>query len=101
MNSPPLEIAVKVINIQKKSLNILGLPLRQLKDEIIDIRPDIAIDLSPDYDSLAAYLCRTSRAKVSIAFANHQGDLAYNYQVAPHPSRVGLDRYRVLAKYIG
>ncbi len=99
--SPPAGLEVHVVQIDRKSINLLGLPLRRLKDEVLDIRADVAVDLSPVYDPLTAYLCWISRARITIAFADPQCDLAYNYQVAPDPKREGLDRYRALARYIG
>jgi hypothetical protein len=99
--SPPQEMNVKVIHVDKKSFNILGLPQRRLRDEILAVRADVAIDLSPKFNVLSAYLCRISRARISISFADPRGDSAYNFQVAPGPKREGLDRYRTLARYIG
>jgi len=99
--SPPPGLNIHIVQVDRKSINFLGLPLRRLKDEVLDIRADVAVDLSSEYNPLSAYLCQISRARISVAFADPQGDLAYNYQFAPHPSREGLDRYRALARYIG
>jgi len=99
--STPSGMKVKVIHADKHSFNILGMPHRRLKDEVIDVRADVAVDLSPAFNVLSAYFCRISRARISISFADPRGDTAYNYQVAPGPRREGLDRYRTLARYIG
>ena len=99
--SLPQDMDAKVIQVDRKSINILGLPHRSLKDEVIDVRADVAVDLSPGFNPLTAYLCLISRARIGITFADPRCDAAYNFQIAPHPSRTGKDRYRVLAKYIG
>ena len=99
--SPPSNVSVRVIQIDRKMFNFTGLPIRILKDELLDLRADMAVDLSPEFNVMSAYLCRISRARICISFADSKGDLVYNYQVAPGPQREGLDRYRALARYIG
>ncbi|NQT35077.1 hypothetical protein HQ587_07800 [bacterium] len=99
--SMPSGINAKIIQMNKKSLSVLGLPTKRMRDEVVDIRADVAVDISAEYNPLSAYLCQISRARVSVAFADSRGDLAYNFQVAPRPERQGLDRYRALARYIG
>ncbi len=99
--STPPDMNVKVIDMGKDSLNFFGLPVKRLRDEVIDVRADVAVDLSPEYNPLAAYLCLTSRARVNVAFADTRGDPAFNYQIAPDPGKGGVERYRVLADYIG
>ena len=95
------DLNVKVIQIDRKMFNFFGLPLRGLRDELLDIRADVAVDLSPVFNVISAYLCRISRARICVSFADPRGDMAYNYQIAPGPNREGLDRYRALARYIG
>lgn len=99
--SPPPGMNVKVIQVKKDSLNLFGLPVRHFKDDVIDVRADVTVDLSPEYNPLAAYLCLISKARINIAFADKRGDPTFNYQIAPDPRKVGIDRYRVLAAYIG
>ncbi|MCF7810151.1 hypothetical protein K9N50_04090 [bacterium] len=99
--SLPQDVEAKIIEINKGSLNLFGMPVRALKDEILDIRADLAVNLSPEYNPLASYLCLISRAKVSVSFADLRGDSVFNFQIAPNPDREGIDRYRVMANYIG
>jgi hypothetical protein len=99
--SLPPDVEARIIEIDKANLNLFGLPVRALKDEILDIRADLAVNLSPEYSPLASYLCLISRAKVSVSFADMRSDSIFNFQIAPNPEREGIDRYRVMANYIG
>lgn len=98
--SPP-DIGVDIIEITKKNISFFGLPKRPLRQRFRDFDADIALDLSPNYNPLSAYICLLTGAKIKISFAMPECDLVFNYQVAPRPERTGLDRYRVLARYIG
>ena len=99
--SPPYDMAVKIIKIEKESLNFLGFPLKVFRNQLDEVKADLAVDLSLDYNPLSAYLCKLSKARISMSFADPRCDMAYNFQIAPQPGRQVLDRYRVMARYIG
>jgi len=99
--SLPQYVKAKVIEIEESSFNLFGLPVKALRDEILDVRADIAVDLSSEYNPLVAFLCLISRSRVCVAFADLRGDSVFNFQIAPNPVREGIDRYRVMANYIG
>ena len=99
--SPPSEVEAEVITVRKEDLTFLGSPGDRLRNQLRDAGFDAVVDLSPQFDPLAAFLCLATEAQVRIGFAGPGGDLAYNYQVSPRTDRSGIDRYRALARYIG
>lgn len=99
--SPPSDITVRILKVRKDVFNIFGLPIKELKEKLVRVKADLAIDLSREYNPLAAYLCKVSQARITVAFADPRCDLAFNFQIAPQPGRQVMDRYRVLARYIG
>jgi len=99
--SPPPEIDAEIITIPKESLSMFGIPSKQLRARLAEAGFDAVVDLSPKFEPLAAYLCLATEAKIRIGFSGPDCDLAYNYQVSPRDDRSGIDRYRVMARYIG
>jgi hypothetical protein len=99
--SPPDEMDAHVYSIDKNQINWLGIPDRRLKSVLQDMGADAAIDLSPRFDPQSGHFCQLSGAPIRVALEFPEGELVYNYQVRPHQDRLGIDRYRVLAKYIG
>jgi len=99
--SPPSEVDAEVITIQKEELTFFGIPRKPLRLALQESGYDAVVDLSPRFEPLAAYLCLATAARLRIGFACATGDLAYNYQISPRADRTGIDRYRVLARYIG
>ncbi|MDP8228452.1 MAG: hypothetical protein P9M15_03265 [Candidatus Electryoneaceae bacterium] len=93
---------LEILRINERMLSSSGLPKSSLRQQLNALDVDIAIDLSPQFVPLSAYLCQLSRAKIKVGFAGMSfGDLVFNYQIAPKPERTGIERYRVLAGYIG
>ena len=99
--TPVQDFKLRVIQVTPDDLNPFGLPKKTLKRTILDVEPDVSVDLSETFNPLSAYICMISGARIKIGFAMQNSDLVFNYQVAPRPERTGLDRYRVLAQYIG
>jgi len=99
--SLPSEVEAEIIQVRKEDLSAFGIPSKRLRFRLAEAGFDAVVDLSPKFDPLAGFLCLASNAKVRIGFAGADGDLVYNYQVAPRGDRSGIDRYRVMARYIG
>lgn len=99
--SPPNEVEAEVISVKQTELSLFGVPQKRLRDMLRDAGYDAVVDLSPRFEPLAGYFCLATQARLRIGFAGPSGDLVYNYQVAPRSDRSGIDRYRVLARYIG
>jgi len=97
----PSDASLTVIQVEKPQLNLLGLPVKPFREMLRGIGADLAIDLAPSFNPLAGYICELSGARIKVGFAGPQGDLVYNYQVAPGPGRSGIERYQALARYIG
>lgn len=99
--SPPSETDAEVVSIKWDDFSIFGKPSRRLRDNLAGGRYDATVDLSPRFDPFAASVCLCTEAPIRIGFAGPEGDIAYNFQVSPRSERMGIDRYRVLARYIG
>ncbi len=99
--SPPSEVDAEVISVHWNELTFFGVPGKKLRDRLHDGGYDAVVDLSPRFEPLASYLCLCTEAPIRIGFAGPGSDLAYNYQVSPRDDRSGMDRYRVMARYIG
>jgi len=97
----PSDATRSIVRVEKKHLNLFGLPVKELREGLRMIGADLAVDLSPVFNPLTGYLCELSGARIKVGFAGPGGDLVYNYQVAPRPDRSGIERYRALARYIG
>jgi hypothetical protein len=99
--STPHEVEAEMITVQRKDLTWSGLPKKWLQTELSSKGYSAVVDLSPQFDPLAAYFSILSEAPLRIGFAGPGCDLALNFQVSPRSDRTGIDRYRVLARYIG
>ena len=91
----------ELITISPDDVSLLGLPNRSIRDRIVGLNVDMAIDLSTSYNPLTAFFCIISKAHTKISFAFPKSDSVFNLQIAPRQDRSELDRYRALAKYIG
>lgn len=98
--SPP-DIGVKIVKIKQDHFSLFGLPTRRLRQMIQKLRVDVAVDLSPEYNPLTAYCCCISGARLRVGFSCKKGKNVFNYQIVPKSKKVGIDRYRTLARYIG
>ncbi len=98
---PPRLEGVAVELLTERDFNLFGLPGREARRRVRELHADVAVDLSPRFDPLSAYLCLISGAPVKVGFASAGGDSVFNLQIVPEPERTGLERYRVLARYIG
>ncbi|MBM3325875.1 MAG: glycosyltransferase family 9 protein [Calditrichaeota bacterium] len=99
--SPPPDTDAEVYAIEKRYLNWCGLPDRRLKAKLREMEFDTVVDLAPEFDPISAYYILLTHAPLRIGFAGGKADLVFNYQIAPKAERAGVERYRILAKYIG
>lgn len=97
----PADMDDRTIKVNPQEFNYFGLPRRELRERIAGLKADFVVDLSLLYDPLTAYFCLLSNAPMKVSFASEQGDFVFNYQIAPHPDRSRLERYKVMARYIG
>ena len=94
--------SIEIIRIDEAMLSPSGMPKSSVREQLKAISADISIDLSPTFVPLSAYLCMLSGARIKIGFAGlSHGDLVFNFQIAPKAERTGIERYQVLAGYIG
>jgi len=98
--SPP-DIGVNIVKIKQDHFSFFGLPTRKLRQMIQNLKVDIAVDLSPEYNPLTAYCCCISGARMRVAFSSEAGATVFNYQISPDSKKFGIARYRALANYIG
>ncbi len=96
-----LDEQIGILKVKQEDINYLGLPKRSIINKIQELKADIAIDLSLAFVPISAYLCFLSGARIKIGFVVPGSDLVFNYQIAPNQHRTGVDRYQVLAQYIG
>jgi len=101
MTASPPDIGVNIVNVKLDHFSFIGFPKGRLKQLIQGLKVDVAVDLSPMYNPLTAYCCCISGARMRVGFSSKEGEIVFNYQVAPSSSKVGIDRYRTLASYIG
>jgi len=99
--SAPTEIEAEMITVRREDLSFFGIPRKNFCKNFYDRGFDLVVDLSPRFEPLAAYFCLSSKAPLRLGFAGPLVDQVYNFQVSPRSDRLGIDRYRVLARYIG
>ena len=99
--SAPAEIEAELINVRREDLSFFGIPRKNFCRTFNEKGFDVVVDLSPKFEPLAAYFCLSTKAPLRIGFAGREVDKVYNFQVSPRSDRLGIDRYRVLARYIG
>ena len=95
------EFGIRELDIQPDEFTFYGAPKRQLRARLRELNADVAIDLSPVFNPLSAYCCSLTEARLRVGFALPQNEMVYNYQIAPNADRSLLERYKVLASYIG
>ncbi|MBT3231972.1 MAG: hypothetical protein HN356_04090 [Calditrichaeota bacterium] len=101
MGASPPDFGIDVFEIGADEFTFYGAPNGKLKSRLRGLKADLAVDLSPEYNPLSAYCCAASGARIRIGFATTEDEFVYNVQIAPNQERSGIDRYRVLATYIG
>jgi len=101
MGASPPDFGIDVFEIEPDEFTFYGAPNSKLKSRLKSLNADLAVDLSAEYNPLSAYCCAASGARIRIGFATPDDDFVYNFQIAPNQDRSGIDRYRVLATYIG
>jgi len=101
MTASPPDIGINIVNIRLEHFSVIGFPKSRLKQLVKGLKVDVAVDLSPMYNPFTAYCCCISGAKMRVGFSSKEGEIVFNYQVAPSSNKVGIDRYRTLANYIG
>lgn len=96
-----LNTALSLFPISTVDINFWGLPTRTLIDRLSKMKTDIVVDLSMKYNPLSACICMLSLAPLKIGFAIEESEQVMNFQVAPKNERTDLEKYKILAKYIG
>mgnify|MGYP001136384555 CR=1 FL=1 len=99
--SVPSDLDVEIVKVQKNQLNLLGLPNRKFRDFLRSREYDTFLDLSPYYDPISAYYSTVINADLRIGFGGGWSEKVYNYVIIPRGEKKGVERYRVLARYIG
>lgn len=92
---------VEVINVQKVHLNYLGFPNKQFRQFLKERGYDTFVDLSPYDDPISAYYAALIDADIRIGFGGGWSERVLNFVVIPKGDKKGIERYRVLARYIG
>ena len=77
-----------------------GLPKDALQEAIRSRHFDLLIDLNDDFNFTAAYLCRSSNAKLRVCLQHPHRDPFYNFQVRAHADESLDHKYQTLMKYI-
>lgn len=101
MGASPPDFGINIFKIASNEFTIFGVPNSKLRLRLKNLNADISVDLSSVYNPLSAYCCTASGARIRIGFATPENDRVCNFQIAPNQDRSGVDRYRVLATYIG
>ena len=71
----------EVIRIDPPDINKFSLPSKQLLHRILNRQYDVAMDLNLDFVLHTAYICKASRAKARVGFANPGSDIFFNVQL--------------------
>lgn len=89
-----------LIYCNEEHLGFGGLPKDVLQEAIRTRHFDLLIDLNDDFNFTAAYLCRSSNAKLRICLQHPNRDPFYNFQVRAHADESLDHKYQTLMKYI-
>ncbi|MBD3288399.1 hypothetical protein GF337_06305 [candidate division KSB1 bacterium] len=89
-----------MIFVESKSINIFGLPKRELVQRISTSDYDIAIDMNDHFSLIGTHICQKSGAKLRICLEESRRDPFCNVSFRS-PERENLDtKYRKLFKYL-
>ena len=99
--SVPVDFDINIVQLNPTHFNKIGLPTRQTRDNLLKMNAAITIDMSPSFNPSTTLISLLSQAPLSIGFAESDYDLPYNFQIATSTNSKGIDRYKVMAKYIG
>jgi len=89
-----------LIFCNEEHLGFGGLPKEELQEAIRSRHFDLLLDLNDDFNFTAAYLCRSSSAKLRICLQHPNRDPFYNFQVRAHADESLDHKYQTLIKYI-
>lgn len=83
----------------QEDLTFLGLPKKDLVAQVQALDSDVAVDLSPDFDPLSAYLCWQSKAALRVSMVKPRGNCFYNLQIQSKSNNLS-DNYKTLIRYL-
>ncbi len=89
-----------LIYCNEEHLGFGGLPKEALQEAIRSRHFDLLLDLNEEFNFTAAYLCRSSSAKLRICLQHPSRDPFYNFQVRAHADETLDHKYQTLIKYI-
>ncbi len=86
----------EVIRMTNNDVNKLYLPSQGLMQRILEKEYDVAIDLNLGFVLHTAYICKASKAKARVGFANSASDAFFNVQLnlkMPASPQVMYDKF--------
>jgi len=89
-----------LIFCNEEHLGFGGLPKESLQEAIRSRHFDLLIDLNEEFNFTAAYLCRSSNAKLRMCLQHPNRDPFYNFQVRAEAHESLDHKYQTLMKYI-
>ncbi len=95
------ETASDLFLISPEKFYFFGAPKNYLKQYFRTAGVDLAVDLSQKYEPIFAYCCLISGAKMKVGFNTAENNSVFNFQISPKPERKGIERFEVLASYLG
>jgi len=88
------------IFVSHRHINMLGLPKRELIQELMAFKYDIAIDLNHEFSLLSSYLCQKSGALLRICLEDSKREPFYNFSFRSLEGETLNNKYRNLFKYL-
>ncbi len=90
---------LKVHPFHRQDLFLGRFPRRPLLKRLNGLKPEVAVDLSPDATPLSLSACGLSGARVRGTISRQYGDEVFNFVVQSGAAELG-ERYRVLFAYL-
>ena len=89
-----------MIFVESKSINIFGLPKRELVQRILASKYDIAIDMNDHFSLISAHICQKSGAMLRICLEESRRDPFCNVSFRSPIGENLENKYRKLFKYL-
>lgn len=102
IGASPLDSTAEILRMKPNDVNFLGIPRQNLIEKMQQMNIDLVIDMSPQFNPLSAYLTLISQARIRVGFVGEEiAEKVFNLLIAPKPEHSKIEKYRVLAKYLG
>lgn len=96
----PSSLQKNIVQIRESDITPIGVPNRRFLKSTIGASYDLIIDFNTDFDLVATYICKKTKAKLRICLCHPQREPFYNLQFCTSDSDTIDEKIEVMVKYI-